>query len=83
MPPVRLSPPVARGKRAGYDLPVQLLTQADVIARMTPEQKLRAAEKLYWSARGLKAAALRAKQPDWSDEQIERAVRDAFLFHHG
>ena len=58
------------------------LTQADVIDRMSPAEKLRAAERLYWSARSLKAAALRAMHPDWSDEQIERAVRDAFLFHH-
>lgn len=53
----------------------------DVIARMTPQQKLRAAMQLYWSARALKAAALRARHPDWPDSAIEAAVRDAFLFH--
>lgn len=53
----------------------------DVIARMTPQQKLRAAMQLYWSARALKAAAFRARHPEWSDREVEAAVRDAFLFH--
>jgi hypothetical protein len=51
-----------------------------ILRAMTPAQKLRAAERLYWSARQLKAAALRAEHPDWSEEEIERAVRDAFLY---
>ena len=46
---------------------------------MTPAQKLRAAERLYYSARELKAAALRAEHPDWSDEAIRKAVRKFFL----
>jgi hypothetical protein len=56
---------------------------AQSIARMTPEQKLRAAMRIYWSARAIKAAALRAEHPEWSDEELARAVRDAFLFRHG
>jgi hypothetical protein len=46
---------------------------------MSPAQKLKAAERLYHSARQLKAAALRAQHPDWTDEAIRRAVREAFL----
>jgi hypothetical protein len=46
---------------------------------MSPAQKLRAAERLYYSARQLKAAALRAQHPDWTDEAIRKAVRDIFL----
>jgi Rv0078B-related antitoxin len=46
---------------------------------MTPAQKLRAAERLYWSARQLKAAALRAEHPGWTDEAIRQAVRQIFL----
>lgn len=34
---------------------------------MTPEQKLRAAEGLYDSARELKMAALRQDHPDWTE----------------
>jgi hypothetical protein len=50
-----------------------------VLQAMTPEQKLKAAERLYHSARQLKAAALRAEHPDWTDEAIRRAVRMIFL----
>jgi len=47
-----------------------------ILRAMTPEQKLRAAEGLYDSARDLKAAVLRADHPDWTEEQIQIAVRD-------
>lgn len=50
-----------------------------IIQAMSPAQKLRAAEQLYHSARQLKAAALRAQHPDWSDETVRRAVREIFL----
>jgi hypothetical protein len=56
--------------------------QVEIFRRMTPEQKLRAAERLYWSARELKAAWYRAEHPEWTEEQVKKAVRDAFLFHH-
>lgn len=51
-----------------------------ILRAMSPAQKLKAAEQLYWSARQLKAAALRAQHPGWSEEEIERAVREAFLY---
>jgi hypothetical protein len=51
-----------------------------ILQAMTPAQKLRAAERLYLSARQLKAAALRAEHPDWTDDAIRRAVRDIFLY---
>jgi hypothetical protein len=50
-----------------------------VLQAMSPAQKLRAAERLYYSARQLKAAALRAEHPDWTDEAIRQAVRLIFL----
>jgi hypothetical protein len=62
---------------------VEHVTQTEVFRRMTPADKLRAAEALYWSARRLKAAALRAKHPEWPEDEIERAVRDLFLYRHG
>ena len=34
---------------------------------------------LYWSARNLKAAALRHQHPDWSEEKIQKTVREIFL----
>ena len=54
--------------------------QLKILRAMTPEQKLEAAMQLYWSARHLKAAALRAQHPEWTEEAIQRAVREIFLY---
>ena len=54
-----------------------------VLRAMSPTQKLRAAERLYYSARQLKKAALRAQHPDWTDEAIRQAVRNIFLYARG
>ena len=54
-----------------------------ILRAMSPAQKLRAAERLYYSARQLKAAALRAQHPAWSDEAIRQAVREIFLYARG
>jgi Rv0078B-related antitoxin len=51
-----------------------------VLQAMSPAQKLRAAERLYYSVRQLKAAALRAEHPDWTDAAILQAVRQIFLY---
>ena len=55
------------------------LTQIDVLRRLTPGQRLEAAIDLYWSARQLKAGFLRTNHPEWSEEQVEEAVREAFM----
>jgi len=47
--------------------------------RMTPEQKIAQAMAMYWQARALKAAWLRERFPDWSEEAIEAKVREIFL----
>jgi len=49
------------------------------LRQMTGEQKLETAFAMYWSARHLKAAALRSLHPDWTDLQIERKVSEIFL----
>jgi hypothetical protein len=46
---------------------------------MSGEQKLRSAFALYWSARNLKAAALRTQHPEWSEEDVQKRVREIFL----
>ncbi|NUM52516.1 MAG: hypothetical protein HUU46_02625 [Candidatus Hydrogenedentes bacterium] len=51
-----------------------------ILRAMTPEQKLRATSNLYWAARDLKAAWFRSQHPEWSEEQVQKAVRDAFLY---
>jgi len=54
--------------------------QKEIFRSMTPEQKLRLALRLYYSARQLKLAALRAHHPDWSEEEIQQKLRDIFLY---
>ena len=47
---------------------------------MTPIQKLDMALRLYYSARELKAAGLRAQHPDWTEDQIDAKVKEIFLY---
>ena len=51
-----------------------------ILRAMTPAQKLRAAQRLYYTAREIKAAGLRLHHPEWTDEQIQAAVREAFIY---
>ena len=53
--------------------------QDEILRRMSPEQKLAAGMNLYYSARAFKAAWFRQLHPDWSDEQVEQAVREVFV----
>jgi hypothetical protein len=53
--------------------------QIESFRRMPAEQRLALAEQLYWSARELKAAWLRAQHPDWSEAQVSREVTRIFL----
>jgi len=41
---------------------------------------LEVAMQLYYSARELKAAGVRADHPDWDEERIQQAVRETFLY---
>ena len=51
----------------------------EIMKKMTPEQKLKAAENLYWSARRLKAAWLRHIHPDWSEDEVQQEVKRIFI----
>jgi hypothetical protein len=53
--------------------------QIESFRRMPAGRRLALAEQLYWSARGLKAAWLRAQHSDWSEAQISREVARIFL----
>jgi hypothetical protein len=46
---------------------------------MTPAQRLRAAEALYWMARQLREAAESAKHPEWGSARVADEVRRIFL----
>ena len=52
---------------------------AETLRRLTGPEKLETAFALYWSARRLKAAALREQHPDWPEERIMGKVREIFL----
>jgi hypothetical protein len=52
----------------------------DTLRRLGGAQKWRTAAALYWGARKLKAAGLREQNPDWTDEQVERRVKEIFLY---
>lgn len=54
--------------------------QREIFRSMTPEQRLHAAVRLYWSARHLKEASLRTFRPELSEAEIRTAVRDFFLY---
>ncbi len=51
-----------------------------IYQQMTPEQKLHQTLLLYHSAREFKAAALRTKHPDWTEDQVQAEVREIFLY---
>jgi hypothetical protein len=53
--------------------------QIEIFRAMTGERRLQLAEQLYWSARKLKLAGLRAQHPDWTGEQLNAEVRRSFL----
>jgi len=54
--------------------------QEEILKRMTPEQRWHAAQRLYWSARELKAASLRSWYPELSEEEVQRCVRENFMY---
>ena len=53
--------------------------QIKILRAMPGERRLLMAEQLYWSARKMKAAGLRARHPDWPDERVNAEVTRIFL----
>ena len=54
--------------------------QREIFRMMTPQQRLHAALRLYWSARRLKEASLRTFRPELSEAEIHAKVREFFLY---
>ncbi len=52
--------------------------QIEILRRMTPGQRWRAAHQLYWTMRRHKAAFIRSEHPDWPESAIEAKVREIF-----
>lgn len=67
-----------RQERAGGASPV-----GGRFAGMTAEKKIQLSIELYWAARELMAAGLRARRPNWTEEKIRDEVRKAFLYGSG
>ena len=53
--------------------------QIEILRMMSGERRLRVAEELYWSARKMKIAGLRAQHPKWPQERLEAETRRIFL----
>ena len=53
--------------------------QITVLRALPGEKRLRLAEQLYWSARKMKAAGLRAQHADWPEERVNSEVIRIFM----
>ena len=52
-----------------------LARQAERLRAMTADEKVRLSHALWLEARNVAAAGVRARHPDWSDEQVAARVR--------
>ena len=52
--------------------------QIIALRAITGARRLRLAERLYWSARKMKAAGLRQQHPDWQEQRLNEEVRQIF-----
>ncbi len=52
--------------------------QIEILRRMPPERRLALAEQLYWTARGMKTAWIRAQHSDWPEEKVLQEVTRVF-----
>ena len=75
-------PPLADALPSAY--PSQMASELTpeyvaMLRRMSGVEKVRAAFALYWTARQVKSAGLRHQHPDWTEEQVQRRVKEIFL----
>jgi hypothetical protein len=59
---------------------MEMTTQREIIAKMSVEEKLLVANQLFHSAWALKKAALQAFHPELPENEINRRVKEAFLY---
>jgi len=52
--------------------------QIAALRALSGEERLRLAQQLYWSARKMKTAGVRAQHPDWTEEQVQAEVLRIF-----
>jgi hypothetical protein len=54
--------------------------QVEIYRGMTPQQKYDVIQSLMDTARKLKEAYLRSVHSDWSEEQLQKEIRDWLLY---
>jgi len=54
--------------------------QIKILKALSPDAKLKLAEKLYVSAKTLKASVIRQQHPNWNEEKIAGKVMEIFLY---
>ncbi len=54
--------------------------RAEIYREMSPSQKWKEAARLRETAWKMKAAGIRAAHPAWNDQEVEKAVREIFLY---
>lgn len=52
--------------------------QIKILRAMSGEERLEVAERLYWSARKMRAAGVRPQHPDWPETRVQADVRRIF-----
>ncbi|MGD0411180.1 MAG: hypothetical protein ABSC18_05705 [Verrucomicrobiota bacterium] len=52
--------------------------QIKALRAMSGEERLEVAGRLYWSARKMKAAGVRAQHPDWPETRVQADLRRIF-----
>jgi hypothetical protein len=52
------------------------LRQTARYREMTPQEKLRVVDELYWTARRLREAYEQQQHPEWSEEHVREYVRE-------
>ena len=53
--------------------------QIAALRAMSGSRRLELAERLYWSARKMKAVGVRSQHPDWPETRVQEEVRRIFI----
>ncbi len=57
--------------------------QIKIFKAMSPADKLSLAVQFYYDARRLKARSLETLHPEWTKEQVQKKVKELFLYAAG
>jgi hypothetical protein len=53
--------------------------QLEIYRKMSPAEKLKLAEKLYWDARKIRESVVRSLHPELSDAEVKEKVKKEFI----